>query len=161
MGWSAAPGSTSARSTARTAPTPIAAAGTPRPSSPSPPASSPTSPASSRPRRRPPSPGSATSGPRPTLMPGSSALIAFAAGVLPNLPGLLHTAPPSLMPGSAALIASPAGVLPTLPGFLKPAAPAAFAWIGDFWAAAYAYAWFIGLAILLPVYAALLWGLRG
>jgi NCS1 family nucleobase:cation symporter-1 len=60
----------------------------------------------------------------------------------------------------AALIAFAAGVLPNLPGFLKTAAPAAFAWIGDFWAAAYAYAWFIGLAIALAVYAALMWRTR-
>ena len=48
-------------------------------------------------------------------------------------------------------------MLPNLPGFLKTAAPDAFAWIGAGWAAAYAYAWFIGLAVALVVYAALMW----
>ncbi len=60
----------------------------------------------------------------------------------------------------AALIAFAAGVLPNLPGFLRTAAPSAFAWIGDSWAAAYAYAWFIGLAIALAVYSALMWRRR-
>jgi NCS1 family nucleobase:cation symporter-1 len=49
-----------------------------------------------------------------------------------------------------------AGVLPNLPGFLKTAAPEAFAWIGAGWAAAYAYAWFIGLAVALAVYSGLM-----
>jgi nucleobase:cation symporter-1, NCS1 family len=57
----------------------------------------------------------------------------------------------------AALVAFAAGVLPNLPGFLKTAAPGAFAWIGDGWAAAYAYAWFIGLALALIVYVGLMW----
>jgi len=56
----------------------------------------------------------------------------------------------------AALIAFAAGVLPNLPGFLKTAAPDAFAWIGAGWAAAYAYAWFIGLTVALVVYAGLM-----
>ncbi len=60
----------------------------------------------------------------------------------------------------AALLAFAAGVLPNLPGFLKTAAPGAFAWIGPAWAAAYAYAWFIGLAIALLVYAGLMWRRR-
>jgi NCS1 family nucleobase:cation symporter-1 len=60
----------------------------------------------------------------------------------------------------AALIAFAAGVLPNLPGFLKTAAPGPFAWIGDGWAAAYAYAWFIGLAVALALYAALMWRQR-
>jgi len=60
----------------------------------------------------------------------------------------------------AALIAFAAGVLPNLPGFLKTAAPGAFGWIGDGWAAAYAYAWFIGLAVALALYAALMWRVR-
>jgi NCS1 family nucleobase:cation symporter-1 len=57
----------------------------------------------------------------------------------------------------AAVIAFAAGVLPNLPGFLKIAAPAAFGWIGPIWAAAYAYAWFIGLAIAAALYAMLMW----
>jgi NCS1 family nucleobase:cation symporter-1 len=56
----------------------------------------------------------------------------------------------------AAVIAFAAGVLPNLPGFLKTAAPGAFAWIGPGWAAAYAYAWFIGLAIAFAAYSALM-----
>ena len=51
----------------------------------------------------------------------------------------------------AALIAFAVGVLPNLPGFLKTAAPNAFDWIGAGWAAAYAYAWFIGLGLALAV----------
>ena len=60
----------------------------------------------------------------------------------------------------AALIAFAAGVLPNLPGFLKTAAPERFQWIGEGWAAAYAYAWFIGLALALIVYTALMWRRR-
>ncbi len=60
----------------------------------------------------------------------------------------------------AALIAFAAGVLPNLPGFLKTAAPDAFQWIGAGWAAAYAYAWFIGLALAGLLYAALMWSRR-
>jgi len=60
----------------------------------------------------------------------------------------------------AALIAFLAGVLPNLPGFLKTAAPATFGWIGPGWAAAYAYAWFIGLAIAFAGYSALMWRMR-
>jgi len=56
----------------------------------------------------------------------------------------------------AALIAFAGGVLPNLPGFLKTAAPASFAWIGPAWAAAYAYAWFIGLIVALALYALLM-----
>jgi NCS1 family nucleobase:cation symporter-1 len=61
----------------------------------------------------------------------------------------------------AALIAFLAGALPNLPGFLKTAAPAAFGRIGPAWAAAYTYAWFIGLAIAMAVYLALMWRARG
>jgi nucleobase:cation symporter-1, NCS1 family len=57
----------------------------------------------------------------------------------------------------AALAAFAAGVLPNLPGFLKTAAPGAFGWIGPGWAAAYTYAWFIGLFVALAVYAGLMW----
>jgi NCS1 family nucleobase:cation symporter-1 len=60
----------------------------------------------------------------------------------------------------AALAAFLAGVLPNLPGFLKTAAPERFRWIGESWAAAYAYAWFIGLALALAVYVALMWRSR-
>jgi NCS1 family nucleobase:cation symporter-1 len=60
----------------------------------------------------------------------------------------------------AAIIAFAAGVLPNLPGFLKTAAPGAFGWIGPAWAAAYTYAWFTGLAVALALYAALMWRRR-
>jgi NCS1 family nucleobase:cation symporter-1 len=60
----------------------------------------------------------------------------------------------------AAVAAFAAGVLPNLPGFLKTAAPSAFAWIGPRWAAAYAYAWFIGLAAAAALYAVLMWRTR-
>jgi len=60
----------------------------------------------------------------------------------------------------AALIAFAAGVLPNLPGFLKTAAPDAFGWIGPAWAAAYAYAWFTGLAVAMAIYPALMWKRR-
>lgn len=60
----------------------------------------------------------------------------------------------------AALVALAAGILLNLPGFLKTAAPDTFAWIGPGWAAAYAYAWFIGLAVAMALYAALMWRRR-
>ena len=56
----------------------------------------------------------------------------------------------------AALIAFATGVLPNLPGFLKTVAPAAFGWLGPFWTGLYAYAWFIGLALALVSYWALM-----
>ena len=59
-----------------------------------------------------------------------------------------------------ALIAFAAGVLPNLPGFLRTAAPEAFGWIGASWGAAYAYAWFIGLFVAMAVYSWLMWGPR-
>lgn len=55
----------------------------------------------------------------------------------------------------AALIAFAAGVLPNLPGFLATAAPSAFS-VGPIWAAIYSWAWFVGLAIALAVYTALM-----
>ena len=60
----------------------------------------------------------------------------------------------------AALIAFAIGVVPNLPGFLKTAAPEQFAWIGAGWAAAYAYAWFIGLCLAFIIYTWLMWGPR-
>jgi len=54
-----------------------------------------------------------------------------------------------------ALIAFAAGVLPNLPGFLATAAPSAFS-VGAIWAAIYSWAWFVGLAIALAVYTALM-----
>ncbi|NIJ63837.1 NCS1 family nucleobase:cation symporter-1 [Sphingomonas leidyi] len=55
----------------------------------------------------------------------------------------------------AALIAFAAGVLPNLPGFLATAAPGAFA-AGPVWMAIYTWAWFVGLAVALLVYLALM-----
>ena len=55
----------------------------------------------------------------------------------------------------AALIAFAAGVLPNLPGFLATAAPGAFA-AGPAWMAIYTWAWFVGLAVALLVYLALM-----
>ncbi len=60
----------------------------------------------------------------------------------------------------AALIAFAAGALPNLPGFLHAAAPQAFAFIGEPWTGIYTWAWFIGLAIALIVYTALMRGHR-
>jgi nucleobase:cation symporter-1, NCS1 family len=50
-----------------------------------------------------------------------------------------------------ALVAFAAGVLPNLPGFLATAAPKAFQ-VSPFWMALYTWAWFVGLAIALLVY---------
>ncbi|MEZ0242957.1 MAG: NCS1 family nucleobase:cation symporter-1 [Sphingomonas sp.] len=58
----------------------------------------------------------------------------------------------------AALIAFAAGALPNLPGFLHAAAPTAFAFIGEPWTAIYTWAWFIGLAVALIVYTMLMRG---
>lgn len=55
-----------------------------------------------------------------------------------------------------ALVAFAGGVLPNLPGFLHSAAPGAFAWIGEPWNAIFTYAWFVGLALALLIYAALM-----
>lgn len=55
----------------------------------------------------------------------------------------------------AALIAFTVGLLPNLPGFLATAAPSVFS-VGSFWMAIYTWAWFIGLAIALVVYAVLM-----
>lgn len=55
----------------------------------------------------------------------------------------------------AALIAFAAGVLPNLPGFLATAAPKAVT-VGPAWMAIYTWAWFIGLAIALVVYLGLM-----
>jgi NCS1 family nucleobase:cation symporter-1 len=55
----------------------------------------------------------------------------------------------------AALIAFAAGVLPNLPGFLATAAPKAFQ-VGPVWLAIYTWAWFVGLAVALIVYLGLM-----
>jgi len=51
-----------------------------------------------------------------------------------------------------ALIAFAAGVLPNLPGFLHVAGPQTFAGIGAPWTIMYDYAWFLGLSIALLSY---------
>lgn len=55
-----------------------------------------------------------------------------------------------------ALAAFAIGVLPNLPGFLATVAPGAFGWIGPFWTALYAYAWFTGLFLALASYTVLM-----
>lgn len=55
----------------------------------------------------------------------------------------------------AALAAFAAGLLPNLPGFLATAVPSAFA-AGPLWMGIYTWAWFVGLAIALLVYTALM-----
>jgi NCS1 family nucleobase:cation symporter-1 len=51
-----------------------------------------------------------------------------------------------------ALIAFAAGALPNVPGFLHVAAPGTFGWIGGFWTGIYDYAWFVGVVIAVIVY---------
>ncbi len=55
-----------------------------------------------------------------------------------------------------ALLAFAIGVLPNLPGFLATALPGQFGWIGGFWTSLYAYAWFIGLFLALAAYTGLM-----
>ncbi len=55
----------------------------------------------------------------------------------------------------AALIAFAAGVLPNLPGFLATAAPSMFSF-GPLWMGIYTWAWFVGLGIALAVYTVLM-----
>jgi len=55
----------------------------------------------------------------------------------------------------AALVAFAAGVLPNLPGFLATIAPSSFS-VGPIWMATYTWAWFVGLFIALVVYTGLM-----
>lgn len=55
----------------------------------------------------------------------------------------------------AALVAFAAGVLPNLPGFFATAAPKAFT-VAPLWMAIYTWAWFVGLGIALLVYLGLM-----
>jgi NCS1 family nucleobase:cation symporter-1 len=55
-----------------------------------------------------------------------------------------------------ALIALALGIAPNLPGFLKAAVPGAFGGVGPLWAGIYQYAWFVGVAVSLTSYAALM-----
>lgn len=56
----------------------------------------------------------------------------------------------------AALIAFAAGVLPNVPGFLHTISPSAFGWIGAPWTVIFTYAWFVGLVLALAIYSALM-----
>ena len=58
--------------------------------------------------------------------------------------------------GVAGNMAFAIGVLPNLPGFLATALPGQFGWIGGFWTSLYAYAWFIGLFLALAAYTGLM-----
>jgi NCS1 family nucleobase:cation symporter-1 len=57
-----------------------------------------------------------------------------------------------------AIIALAAGVLPNVPGFLAQAFPAAFPNVGAFWKGIYSYAWFVGFGIAGAVYLVLMRG---
>ena len=56
----------------------------------------------------------------------------------------------------AALIAFALGVAPNVPGFLKSAAPDVFSSVGRPWTDIYAYAWFVGVALAGATYLALM-----
>lgn len=58
----------------------------------------------------------------------------------------------------AALIAFAVGVAPNLPGFLHAAAPHAFAGIGQPWTTIYQYAWFVGALLAGALYGLLMRG---
>ena len=58
----------------------------------------------------------------------------------------------------AALVAFAVGVLPNIPGFLNAAFPAAFPDVGDLFKTLYTYAWFVGIAISALVYGAMMHG---
>lgn len=59
---------------------------------------------------------------------------------------------------SAALLAFAFGVAPNVPGFLNAAFPASFADVGDGFKLIYTYAWFVGIAIAALVYGILMKG---
>jgi len=56
----------------------------------------------------------------------------------------------------AAVIAMLVGVLPNVPGFLHSAFPAAFPHVGEIFQSLYTYAWFVGLALAAMVYGVLM-----
>ncbi|MCG2586046.1 NCS1 family nucleobase:cation symporter-1 [Massilia sp. TS11] len=60
----------------------------------------------------------------------------------------------------AAIVAFMAGVLPNLPGFLNAAFPASFPDVGDTFKTLYTYAWFVGIAVAALVYAAMMQSVR-
>jgi NCS1 family nucleobase:cation symporter-1 len=57
-----------------------------------------------------------------------------------------------------AIVAFVAGVLPNIPGFLNAAFPAAFPSVGDGFKLIYTYAWFVGIAISALVYGVMMTG---
>jgi NCS1 family nucleobase:cation symporter-1 len=59
---------------------------------------------------------------------------------------------------TAAIVAFVAGVLPNIPGFLNAAFPASFPDVGASFKTIYTYAWFVGLAISAAVYGAMMKG---
>jgi NCS1 family nucleobase:cation symporter-1 len=58
----------------------------------------------------------------------------------------------------AAIVAFAAGVLPNIPGFLNAAFPASFPSVGESFKTIYTYAWFVGVAISALVYGAMMKG---
>lgn len=58
----------------------------------------------------------------------------------------------------AAIVAFVAGVLPNIPGFLNAAFPAAFPDVGEAFKTLYTYAWFVGIAIAAVVYGLMMKG---
>jgi NCS1 family nucleobase:cation symporter-1 len=62
---------------------------------------------------------------------------------------------------TAALVAFAAGVLPNLPGFLNAAFPASFPDVGEAFKTIYTYAWFVGVAIAALVYGLMMHGRAG
>jgi NCS1 family nucleobase:cation symporter-1 len=58
----------------------------------------------------------------------------------------------------AAIVAFLAGVLPNIPGFLNAAFPASFPDVGDLFKTLYTYAWFVGIAISAVVYGIMMKG---
>jgi NCS1 family nucleobase:cation symporter-1 len=58
----------------------------------------------------------------------------------------------------AALIALAAGILPNVPGFLAQAFPDRFGGVGPFWKGLYSQAWFVGFAIAGVIHVALMAG---
>jgi NCS1 family nucleobase:cation symporter-1 len=60
----------------------------------------------------------------------------------------------------AAIVAFAAGVLPNLPGFLNAAFPAAFPNVGVAFKTLYTYAWFVGILVAAVVYGVMMLGRR-
>ena len=56
----------------------------------------------------------------------------------------------------AAFVALALGIAPNFPGFLRISLPGTFGGIGEVWADIYTYAWFVGVAVALVSYAALM-----